>query len=340
MLSTSSVLSVLTKFSTRLNQFSTISTVYWQTETIICSWELGLFQQLEVSKSLTITELSGKINSGLDSTKILTEALDQLGIVSLIDQEVALTELGKLFVSNDVLNPINILLFWRDEQNLVWRSLKDAIESGKEQFSSLYGISLFEWYQSKPEKLKVYYSALHIYAILDYYNINSVYNFSENSIITDVGGGFGGLLQLIHCSNKNNRLVLFDLPLTIKISQELNYHSGLEYVSGSFFEDHIPKSDIIILARVLHDWEDEKAQNILKNCLDSLNPEGKLLIIERLSDDNRYNPFLQLNQLVLVGGKERTYAEYLRLINSTDLRISETYSLNNEIKILECVRNN
>lgn len=42
--------------------------------------------------------------------------------------------------------------------------------------------------------------------------------------------------------------------------------------SGDFFEDELPKADLYILARILHDWTDERVNFLLKKISDACRP--------------------------------------------------------------------
>ena len=100
-------------------------------------------------------------------------------------------------------------------------------------------------------------------------------------------------------------------------------------ISGNFF-DEIPKGgDIIILARILHDWDDLRVQTILKNCFDALPPRGRLLIIELLLPPalgSDFGALLNLNLLVMTGGKERTLDEYKHLLEETGFEFTTIIS--------------
>ena len=46
-------------------------------------------------------------------------------------------------------------------------------------------------------------------------------------------------------------------------------------LTGDFFKDQLPKADLYILARILHDWTDEKVHALLRKISDACTP-GKL----------------------------------------------------------------
>lgn len=49
---------------------------------------------------------------------------------------------------------------------------------------------------------------------------------------------------------------------------------NISYVVGNFFQGDLPKAELYILSRILHDWSDEKADLILSNVFECL-PSGK-----------------------------------------------------------------
>ena len=80
-----------------------------------------------------------------------------------------------------------------------------------------------------------------------------------------------------------------------------------------------------MLANVLHDWDDARATEILRNCRRSMARAGKVLIIERLipQDGSDTVPTLlsDINMLVLTGGQERTNDEYSELLRASGLKL-------------------
>jgi SAM-dependent methyltransferase len=72
-----------------------------------------------------------------------------------------------------------------------------------------------------------------------------------------------------------------------------------------------------VLSRILHDWDDERSAQILRNCRRSLAPDGKLLIVETVVHDGpdpTLRKLFDLHMLVVLGGKERTEAQWRELL--------------------------
>lgn len=47
--------------------------------------------------------------------------------------------------------------------------------------------------------------------------------------------------------------------------------------TGDFFKDDLPKAELYILARVLHDWSDEKLNILLSKVAEACTPGKRLL---------------------------------------------------------------
>jgi O-methyltransferase domain len=102
--------------------------------------------------------------------------------------------------------------------------------------------------------------------------IVAAYDFLKFEQIVDVGGGQGALLHEILSAYPNLRGVLIDLPSVVTGASVLR--SGAiagrcEVVGGDFFQAVPEGADAYLMRVVIHDWNDEDALRILRNCRDS-----------------------------------------------------------------------
>jgi len=149
------------------------------------------------------------------------------------------------------------------------------------------------------------------------------YDFSGIRSIVDVGGGRGTLLAAILRRQTQLRGTLFDTAAVLARAEDLP-DDRCELLAGDFFERVPPGADCYLLANVLHDWADERAIHILRNCRQSMAQGGRVLIVERLipSPPGDAVPTLlsDINMLVITGGQERTNAEYASLLAEAGLK--------------------
>jgi hypothetical protein len=84
-----------------------------------------------------------------------------------------------------------------------------------------------------------------------------------------------------------------------------------------------PSGDAYILKSILHDWEDGDCRRILRTVRAAMGEGTPLLIVERdLGRPNEHADakFIDLTMLVAPGGRERTAAEYARLVEAAGFR--------------------
>jgi hypothetical protein len=158
----------------------------------------------------------------------------------------------------------------------------------------------------------------------------------------DVGGGQGSLLIAILQAYPSIRGILYDQSKAIQEAQNLVETAGLtgrcQLVVGSFFESVPAGGDCYLLSRIIHDWDDEKAAQTLRNCRQAMQPEQQLLIVEQPLDSE--NPSLtqaqtDLHMMVMTGGIQRTNEEYQDLLSASGFHIRSFISTGSPFQIME-----
>ena len=143
------------------------------------------------------------------------------------------------------------------------------------------------------------------------------YDFSAFSQIVEVGGGYGSLIRAILTANPALTGVLFDSPQIIESAK--GYISNMELngrcqaVGGNFFDSVPSGGDAYILKNVIHAWDDSRGVVILRNCRRAMAENGKVLLVEMLLPLDgavSLQSLMDLNMLVISGGRERTEPEY------------------------------
>ena len=146
-------------------------------------------------------------------------------------------------------------------------------------------------------------------------------DFSRVGTIVDVGGGHGLLIAEILRQAPNSKGILFDAESVIDGAPTVLGPAGVSdrcaAVVGSFFESVPAGGDAYVLKHIVHDWDDEKSVQILRNVRAAMNPDAKVLIVETVvPDDDRehLSKLLDMEMLVAASGRERTEAEYAELL--------------------------
>ena len=144
-------------------------------------------------------------------------------------------------------------------------------------------------------------------------------------MVVDVGGGTGSLLAEILRARRSVRGTLVDLPMTVARSDGTFAAAGVTdrvtRVGQSFFDPLPAGADLYLLKNVLGDWPDREALALLKRCADAARPTGRVIVLGGVSPDEHGGPSPELLMLVLVGGKNRSLAEFRELAHAAGLEV-------------------
>jgi hypothetical protein len=228
---------------------------------------------------------------------------------------------------------------------LPWGRLYDSVRSGQPMAREALGMEIFEWYAHNSEEAAYFSAAMGNLSALAAGELVRLYDFSAVKTVADVGGAHGVLLTAVLQANAATGGILFDLPHVIETAGSAIAAAGLSdrcrLVSGDFFEAVPEGADLHLLKQILHDWNDERATQLLQNCHRALPPSGKLVLIEMLiPPDNRPSPAqaMDLNMLVLLGGRERTEMQFERLLRGAGFRLEQVIPTRSPFSIIEGTR--
>jgi trans-aconitate methyltransferase len=173
----------------------------------------------------------------------------------------------------------------------------------------------------------------------------SAYDFSRFRTIADLGGGYGTLLAVILQGAPHLSGILFDQVHVIDKAashlQTTGISERLRMVGGDLFVQVPEGADLYLLKSVIHDWNDEQCERILRNCREALNDAGRLLIIERImpryAKQHPYQVLLDLRMLAVTGGRERSDSEFRSLLRAADMNVVRMLPLPSGFNIIECM---
>ena len=211
----------------------------------------------------------------------------------------------------------------------------DTVRTGKPGLDIGFGMGIFEFLAEHPDSAVTFDAAMSERTAAFASTLAETYDFSDIRSIVDVGGGLGTLLAEILRRHSHLHGTLFEAAsvaaraATVLDGADLADRCAV--LAGDFFEQVPRGADCYVLANVLHDWEDERAIDILRNCRQSMVRGGRVLIVERLIPDEPGDavPTLlsDINMLVITGGQERTNAEYASLLAGAGLEIGAVHPI-------------
>ena len=304
-------------------------TGYWGYLAVSSACELSLFDSLKEPK--TVQQLAEEFSLDKKTLTHLLEAIVNLEFLVKEGDLYKLNGLSELLTETHQESLKYACLNWSKEHLRAWQELSYSIKTGKNAFEKVYKVPFFDYLNKNPQELDNYHKAMYQYAKDDYKNLPNIIDFSVHNSIIDVGGGYGALINNIQSKYPTLKCILFDLE---KVIDKVTI-TNVQKIKGNFFDTIPIKTDAIILSRILHDWNDEKAMQILKNCYEALRNNGTLYIIENCTDKTSINlSLLSLNMIVMCERYERTTKEYCSLVEKSKFKYSYKIKLNNLQTIL------
>jgi hypothetical protein len=219
---------------------------------------------------------------------------------------------------------------------LVWSAygeLEAAIRTGDVAFDRAHGASFFDYLAAHPPANMAFDHAMQMVAAAENPLIAAAFNFRQFAMIADIGGGQGGLLAAILAREPGPRGLLFDQPQVLAVPAALAAAGLLdrcELVPGDFFAAVPAGADLYLFKRILHDWDDERALAILRNCRKAAGARGRILVIDAVMQPGNApdpNKDLDLSIMALTGGRERTAAEFAALLAAADFQLETVHPL-------------
>lgn len=290
----------------------------WMAGAIATAAQLGVADRLKDGPRST-ADLARAVEADEPSLYRLLRYLASIGIMREHEgRRFELTELGQLLRSDVPQSMRDAAIFFISHHaQRPWEQGVYSVKTGKPSFDHMFGANPWEWYAKNPEDAAVFNRAMSALSGSLHRAAVEAYDFSGIRTIMDVGGGHGFMLSLILSKYPSMRGILLDQPHVVKEAPPVFGKFGVsgraQAVGGSFFES-IPKgADAHIMAHILHDWDDVRCEEILKNCRKSIAPGGRLLVVDAVitgPNEPDFGKLLDLEMLLAPAGRERTAPEF------------------------------
>jgi GNAT superfamily N-acetyltransferase len=270
-------------------------------------------------RARTSDDLAELTGTHAPSLRRLLRAATGLGLAHEVEPgRFRLSETGSL-LRTDVPDSMNAIarVFSSEAMMDGWLELPETVRTGGSR-------DFFSIMAQRPELAALFHESMSQGTRISTAAITSSYDFSRFRTIVDVGGGSGTLLEAILASAPAARGVLVDLA-------PARGRDRIEGVERDFFVSIPEGGDLYVLKSVIHDWDDEPARVILRNCRAAMSPGARLLLVERLLPEGAHDDALlflsDMNMLVNLGGRERTEQEFRVLLDTCHLRLESVMAV-------------
>jgi len=284
---------------------------FWPSKTLLSAIELGLFTEL-ARGARSLGELQARLGLHDRGARDFFDALVALGFLERKDGHYANTAETGLFLDRAKPSYIGGILEMANSRLYgFWGGLTEALETGLPQNEvKSGGPGLFETIYADRARLEGFLAAMTGISHGANIAIARQFPFADYATFADVGTAQGDLAAQIALANPHLRGVGFDLPEVGPIFEEYVAGVGVagrvEFVSGSFFDQELPKADVILMGHILHDWDLPVKKMLIEKAYAAVPAGGALVVYESIIDDDRsknaFGLMMSLNMLIETPG--------------------------------------
>lgn len=293
---------------------------YRLTQALYVTAKLGIADRL-VGGPKDADTLAREVGADPDRLFRVLRALASFGVITMDAQRrFGLAPIGECLRSDGPGSLAAFAIFQGEEPYRAFGELLHTVKTGETAFDHVYGMGHFDYLAQHPDASATFHRTMagQVGELED--PLEGV-DLHGRRVVVDIGGGRGALLSAVLQRRPALRGMLFDLPNAVKEAPAFLEASHIaercEIRTGSAFDSIPSGGDVYVMSRILHDWPDAQALQLLGSCRRAIPDDGVLILREAVLGEGPVPPsraLLDLMMMAMPGGRERTEAEWRELL--------------------------
>lgn len=282
---------------------------FWASKTLLSAVEMEVFTELARHPASDLRALQGRLGLHTRSSRDFLDTLVALGFLQRdgtgLYSNTPATDLyldkRKPSYVGGILEMCNHRLF------RFWADLTEALRTGHPQNELKHGATgMFETLYADPARLREFLRAMTGISRGANMTIARQFPWANYKTVVDAGTAQGDLVTQIALANPHIQGIGFDLAEVAPIFEDYIEENGLSnrvrFEAGSFFDDPLPKADVVTMGHILHDWDLDQKRLLVRRAYEALPEGGAFIVYDSLIDDQRrtnaFGLLMSLNMLV------------------------------------------
>jgi hypothetical protein len=284
---------------------------FWSSKALLSAVEMGLFTEL-AHHPCNLDTLQGRIGLHRRPARDFLDALVALQFLQRKDGIYSNAPASDFFLDKNKPSYMGGMLEMANNRLYpAWGHLTTALRTGFPQNEGKDGgpdpfIALY----ADPARLKEFLCAMTGVSHGGNLSIARKFPWKQYQTAVDVGTAQGDLITQVALANPHIKGMGFDLPPVGPVFEEYVETNGLsgrvKFCPGSFFEQPLPKADVVMMGHILHDWDMETKRMLIIKAWEALPEGGAYIVYESLIDDDRsanaMGLLMSLNMLIETPG--------------------------------------
>jgi hypothetical protein len=224
----------------------------------------------------------------------------------------------------------------------IYAEILHAVQTGETVGERVTGMPVFEYFASDKELSARFNDAMTSFSANVAPAAVAAYDFSDIGTLADIAGGHGMVLATVLRAHPQMRGILFDVEHVLAGHRlaEFGVQERVQLVPGDFFQSVPAGADAYIMKHIIHDWDDAKAITILRNIRTALQdrPQGRVILLETVlksGNEPDLGKLIDLEMLLLPGGKERTAEEFASLFERAGFVMAQIVPTESPLSVIE-----
>jgi O-methyltransferase/methyltransferase family protein len=303
---------------------------FWASKTVLSAVEMGVFTELARGPE-DLETLRGRLGIHPRAACDFFDALVALGFLRRENGKYANTPATDFFLDKHKPTYIGGVMEMASRRLYgFWANLTEALRTGEQQSEGKHGgPSPFDALYADPERLQGFLAAMTGISRGANFGIARKVPWSKYRTFADIGTAQGDLAVQIALANPHLSGTGFDLaevgPIFEDYVEQNGLNTRLRFVAGNFFQDPLPKADVITMGHILHDWNLDEKKMLIRKAFEAIPPGGALVVYDAIIDDDRsqnaFGLLMSLNMLIETpGGFDYTGADCIGWMKAAGFR--------------------
>ena len=312
---------------------------------------IGVAAQLKIADLLAggpkpVAELAGATQVNEDALYRVLRALASAGVFTETSARTFANTPVSDAMRTEASDSVRDMVVWMADpfHFRTYAELMHSVQTGGNAVKKLTGMDAFDYFESDKAEGEMFNAAMTSFSGMIIPAVLEAYDFSGLGTLADIAGGQGFVLTSILKKHPDLSGILFDLPHVISGAapriESLGPASRCRIVEGDFFQS-VTAADSYVMKHIIHDWDDERALRILRNCIAAMTGAGKVILIEAVlapGNEPHLAKWIDIEMLAMPSGRERTESEFANLFSGAGLRLSRVVQTQSPLCVVEAVK--
>ena len=312
----------------RMDYIMQVAFGFWPSKVLLSAVELQVFTEL-ASGPEDLNALTGRLGLHPRSARDFLDALVALGFLQRAGGQYSNSPATDYFLDKRKPTYCGGLLEMANHRLYgFWDRLTTALRTGEMQAESK-GENFFARLYADPDRLKGFLRAMTALSHTANMAIATTFPWSKYKSAVDVGCAQGDLVVQIARANPHISGIGFDLAEVARVFEDYVRENGVssrvKFQAGSFFDDPLPRADVVVMGHILHDWDLQQKKFLIRKAYEAIPPGGAFIAYDAMIDDDRcqnlFGLLVSLNMLIETpGGFDYTGADCVAWMKEAGFR--------------------